>query len=819
MVMMNEIVEYLRELDFVIDEKTGVLPKLNEVSKRFRELAKLRHSDKGGDDAAFIKLYYAYNQIKKFYKNMKDEDIQKYGSESEEEEELIKRLFEEFNFSRKNKYSFTIFIENDLSGIWNEVLEKSYGKPEDKGVNGLHWSHKGYQYQELEKSDIYMRKYHKPKSDNTSKIVIQGNFELAVAFVAKELPKLYKKVHDKKKKPIEDETKSCEKCPFTSSVLVDFNKHLNTEHKEETDINITTTVNIKCVKCDIEVADDSEMKKHLKKPHKKCDHCQFQTTKLTELRPHIETEHGGTVNCETCDFSGNDIKSLKKHMEEDHKCSKCGKSRGKKIIIDCKNCKMPTHLECLKMDIGKERAEKYKSNQNEYQCKACLEKFIGIGDTNPVLANETYSCEYCSLTINTEKEFSEHVATHSQTANIKCDICEQVFQTSQKLEEHITTHAGTSSFVCPICNYKARSVEEVQIHMKDHDNNTNIMKGLEKSCRKLEEQIIVERKCNEKNIAITKELEEKIKTLSTEVEQSKEMVKNEIRKNEEKQEKIENLEETIRTHDDNGIQNNEDTKQALERAKDVIIEYKSEIARLTKEKDIEVGKVMVEKIRVEEDLRIATLEKKRLADTERILLNTFDTLKKYYETKEKETQENQETESEERYKCNKCKFETTTRMLLNNHITDVPETRNFKCTKCNFEDTTEDDLKRHIFNTHIDDGDIKCRKCNYEAYNREDLSKHIADVHDIDIRQNRHESANLFTKNRATFREKQMTDVCTYWKRGYCKFGNRCFKKHEDTTPYCHFQERCNRINTCKFVHEHFVHDFLDNKNNTKYHR
>ena len=219
---MNEIVEYLRELDFEIDEKTGVLPKLNEVSKRFRELAKLRHSDKGGDDAAFIKLYYAYNQIKKFYKNMKDEDIQKYGSESEEEEELIKRLFEEFNFSRKNKYSFTIFIENDLSGIWNEVLEKSYGKPEDKGVNGLHWSHKGYQYQELERSDIYLRKYHKPKSDNISKIVIQGNFELAVAFVAKELPKLYKKVHDKKKLPLEEDTKSCRSCAFTTSVLVNF---------------------------------------------------------------------------------------------------------------------------------------------------------------------------------------------------------------------------------------------------------------------------------------------------------------------------------------------------------------------------------------------------------------------------------------------------------------------------------------------------------------------------------------------------------------------------------------------------------------------
>ena len=50
-------------------------------------------------------------------------------------------------------------------------------------------------------------------------------------------------------------------------------------------------------------------------------------------------------------------------------------------------------------------------------------------------------------------------------------------------------------------------------------------------------------------------------------------------------------------------------------------------ALLSKEKDIEISKGMVEKIRLEEDLRIATMEKKRLADSERILLNTFDTLK------------------------------------------------------------------------------------------------------------------------------------------------------------------------------------------------
>ena len=202
---MNNIKDYLKELKFDVEGNDFVLPNLKEVSKRFRDLAKVKHSDKGGDDGDFVKLYYAYTQIKKYYKENKNGDLEKYCDESEEDDILIKNLFDEFNFSRKNKSSFTIFIENDLSLIWNEVLENTYGKPEDKGIHGLHWSHKGYGYQELEKSDIYMRKYHKPKSDNTSKIVIQGNFELAVAFVAKELPKMYKKVHEKKRIAISQE--------------------------------------------------------------------------------------------------------------------------------------------------------------------------------------------------------------------------------------------------------------------------------------------------------------------------------------------------------------------------------------------------------------------------------------------------------------------------------------------------------------------------------------------------------------------------------------------------------------------------------------
>ena len=94
----------------------------------------------------------------------------------------------------------------------------------------------------------------------------------------------------------------------------------------------------------------------------------------------------------------------------------------------------------------------------------------------------------------------------------------------------------------------------------------------------------------------------------------------------------------IRTNDHSENQNGKDTKEALERAKDVI---------------------MVEKIRLWEDLRIATMEKKRLSDSERILLNTFDTLKKYYDTKDNQTENADKNEGDddcENLNCNQCIF-------------------------------------------------------------------------------------------------------------------------------------------------------------------
>ena len=125
------------------------------------------------------------------------------------------------------------------------------------------------------------------------------------------------------------------------------------------------------------------------------------------------------------------------------------------------------------------------------------------------------------------------------------------------------------------------------------------------------------------------------------------MINSEIIKNENKQKENERLEDVVKSKDDeltakkaedNLIDVNSEVKELtdeLNRARDMFLEYEHRIKNITIEKDEELRKVKTEKKKTEEDYRNAVQEKQLLKETERILLNTFDTLKQYYDAKEK----------------------------------------------------------------------------------------------------------------------------------------------------------------------------------------
>ena len=125
-------------MEFNVHEEDFQLPKLTIINKRFRDLALAKHSDKGGNDAEFMKLYSAWKRICEFYNNMEKEGKDEDGIDNEQE--IIMTLFKDFNFCKQNQSSFTVIIENEKSSNWDEILEKKYGRGDEKGPNGIHWT-------------------------------------------------------------------------------------------------------------------------------------------------------------------------------------------------------------------------------------------------------------------------------------------------------------------------------------------------------------------------------------------------------------------------------------------------------------------------------------------------------------------------------------------------------------------------------------------------------------------------------------------------------------------------------------------------------
>ena len=95
---------------------------------------------------------------------------------------------------KENDQSFTIFIENDLADILEEFLSDIYNDPT------INPSSKGRQWRTFYEFDGFQTKisltlWKRPKSDNKSKILIQGGKQLFnTIFVFNELPIIYEKV-------------------------------------------------------------------------------------------------------------------------------------------------------------------------------------------------------------------------------------------------------------------------------------------------------------------------------------------------------------------------------------------------------------------------------------------------------------------------------------------------------------------------------------------------------------------------------------------------------------------------------------------------
>ena len=81
------------------------------------------------------------------------------------------------------------------------------------------------------------------------------------------------------------------------------------------------------------------------------------------------------------------------------------------------------------------------------------------------------------------------------------------------------------------------------------------------------------------------------------------------------------------------ITNNDDTKKDNERLCEIILEERKENKKMSNKMEKEIITFKSEKMETLEKLRCTVLERERFRENERVLLNTFDMMKKCVDSK------------------------------------------------------------------------------------------------------------------------------------------------------------------------------------------
>ena len=90
--------------------------------------------------------------------------------------------------------------------------------------------------------------------------------------------------------------------------------------------------------------------------------------------------------------------------------------------------------------------------------------------------------------------------------------------------------------------------------------------------------------------------------------------------------------------------------------------------------------------------------------------------------KRKRTEEEQRN-SEGRYKCQRCEYQTKYSGNLNTHVESIHEGVRYPCNQCDYKATTSGNLKKHVESIH-EGVRYPCNQCNYKATLKADLKRH-----------------------------------------------------------------------------------------------
>jgi len=217
----------------------------------------------------------------------------------------------------------------------------------------------------------------------------------------------------------------------------------------------------------------SEMLFGISEGRTNCEHCEFGSENILELKLHMATAHDGLqVHCIQCDFTATRRDTLLNHVRKIHE----GKG------FPCEMCK---YIAGTRQHLQR-------------HVKGVHEGIKRIGTPRKKEGEEDvyWPCDYCDYKTKRRYELKLHFAADHEGRRFYCDLCDFSAKRKDKLNLHVrVVHEGLGK-KCEYCDYTAGTNQHLWRHMRSKHSDMDIEVDMLR-CNECEEEFSRQEKLNE----------------------------------------------------------------------------------------------------------------------------------------------------------------------------------------------------------------------------------------------------------------------------------------------------------------------------------
>ena len=286
---------------------------------------------------------------------------------------------------------------------------------------------------------------------------------------------------------------ACNMCPKNFKYKHILNRHIRKIHKI-------------CEMCGFESMKRLEMKQHTEghKTRHMCKICYKTYARFAILKYHVSSAHEGKrFECDKCDHTSTQRANIKEHNRLVHlaikfMCSLCERKFSSNLLLDqhiatkhegqknfgCSKCSFKTAFKWkLKHhQKGKHEGELVIDQDGKFTCPQCdyksREKSVIRSHIKVYHDNIKVECDHCPSTFNSKFSMENHKRYTHLGETHKCELCpDKLYTNTGSLRKHVEIEHEGKRHACKHCEYVATRTDTLLIHMNENHAGLNNQKA------------------------------------------------------------------------------------------------------------------------------------------------------------------------------------------------------------------------------------------------------------------------------------------------------------------------------------------------------